>query len=73
VTCYFRHLGKIFEEAGITVTKENRNEVDMVIHGLVHTTYKDCPGTWREIKKLIAQDEKGFASALKKAWEAIKH
>jgi hypothetical protein len=30
--------------------------------------YKNCPATWREVKKRIAEDETGFVSMLKKAW-----
>ena len=68
MTCYFRHLQAAFKKAGIEVTKENKKEIDIVIHGLVRKRYKNCPATWREVKKRIAQDEDGFALALKKAW-----
>jgi hypothetical protein len=68
MTCYFRHLGAVFTEAGITVTQENRKKVDQIIHGIVGTTYKDCPGTWREVKKRLALDKSGFVSELIAAW-----
>jgi hypothetical protein len=68
MTCYFRHLGAIFTEAGITVTQENRRKVDQIIHGIVGTTYKDCPGTWREVKKRLAENRSGLISELSAAW-----
>ncbi len=68
VTCYFRHLQPIFEKAGIKVTPENKKELDRTIHRIVKVEYKNCPATWKEVKKLIAQDEDNFASTLKVAW-----
>ncbi len=69
MTCYFRHLKGVFEKAGIEVTDENKREVDKLIHGLVHKRYKDCPATWKEVKKRIAADEDGFAAELRRQWQ----
>ena len=68
MTCYFRHLGEIFTKAGITVTKENKQELDKIIHSLVKVNYKNCPQTWKEVKKRIATDEAHFIAQLKTAW-----
>jgi hypothetical protein len=68
MTCYFRHLKEVFKKAGIEVTKENKRELDRVIHGIVNVEYKNCPATWREVKKKIAYDEESFVSELKEAW-----
>jgi len=65
MTCYFRHLKPIFEKAGITITKENRQDVDRAIHSIVGTEYKNCPATWKEVKKQIAEDEENFVNMLK--------
>jgi hypothetical protein len=65
MTCYFRHLKTIFEKAGVTITKENRQDVDRVIHSIVGVDYKNCPATWKEIKKRIATDEESFVNMLK--------
>jgi hypothetical protein len=65
MTCYFRHIQHIFRKAGIEVTKGNRREIDSVIHGLVGVEYKNCPATWKEVKKRIAEDEEGFVFELK--------
>jgi hypothetical protein len=68
MTCYFRHLQPIFEKAGIKVTTENKKELDKIIHSIVKVEYKNCPTTWKEVKKLIAEDEDNFVSKLKAAW-----
>jgi len=69
VTCYFRHLQRVFSKAGIIVTDGNKRELHMTIHSLAGVPYKDCPGVWREVKKKLAADEDGFVLALKKAWK----
>ncbi|PIU58985.1 hypothetical protein COS86_06630 [Candidatus Bathyarchaeota archaeon CG07_land_8_20_14_0_80_47_9] len=68
VTCYFKHLQQVFTKAGIEVTGENKKEIDKIIHGIVRVKYKDCPATWKEVKKRIAEDEEDFVSKLKEAW-----
>lgn len=47
MTCYFRHklMKDVFTKAGVEVTKENRQEIDRVIHSLVGVEYKDCSST----------------------------
>jgi hypothetical protein len=74
LTCYFRHLQEIFKKAGIEVTDENKREVDKLIHSIVDVGYKDCPATWKEVKKRIAANEESFVSEMKEAWnKRIKH
>ena len=68
MTCYFRHLKTIFEKTGITVTKENKRDVDRVIHNIVGIDYKNCPATWKEVKKRITENEGNFGKQLKKEW-----
>jgi len=67
LTCYFRHIQHVFKKAGIEVTKENKQDIDRVIHAIVGVEYKNCPAAWREVKKRIAEDEEGFVSKLKQA------
>jgi hypothetical protein len=69
VTCYFRHLQKVFSKAGIVVTDKNKRELDKTIHSVAGVLYKDCSGVWREVKKRLAVDEEGFVVALKNAWK----
>lgn len=68
MTCYFRHLKAVFEKAGITVTKENKRDIDRVIHGIVGVEYKNCSATWKEVKKKIAENEQNFVNTLKTEW-----
>jgi len=68
MTCYFRHLQNVFKKAGIEVTNENKKEVDKIIHRIIRVEYKNCPATWKEAKKRIAEDEDNFAAELKEAW-----
>ena len=68
MTCYFRHLQQIFKKAGIEVTNENKREIDRVVHNIVGVDYKNCPATWKEVKKRITEDEEGFISKLKEIW-----
>ena len=69
MTCYFRHLHEVFAKAGIDVTKENRKELDIIIHKIMHVEYKNCPATWKEVKRKLAEDEAGFVSKLKAEWK----
>jgi hypothetical protein len=69
MTCYFRHLQDIFKKAGIEVTSVNKREIDQIIRRIVSIRYKDCPATWKEVKKRIADDEKGFVAELKTEWK----
>jgi molecular chaperone GrpE (heat shock protein) len=69
MTCYFRHLKGIFQKAGVEVTSENKKELDRTIHEIVAVRYKNCPQTWKEVKKRIAEDEEGFVAALRTAWK----
>jgi len=56
----------IFQKAGIEVTGDNKKEIDQLIHKIVGVKYKDCPSTWREVKKGIAEDEEVFVSKLRR-------
>jgi hypothetical protein len=66
MTCYFRHLNDVFDKAGVTVTKENKKDVDRAIHSIVGVEYKNCSATWKEVKKRLAEDEEGFVNMLKR-------
>ncbi len=69
MTCYFRHLKGVFDKAGIQVTSENKRDVDKLIHKIVRVKYKNCPDSWKEVKRRIAEDEDAFASELKRQWK----
>ena len=65
MSCYFRHLKEIFDEAGIEVTSINRKQGDQSINQIVGITYKDCPQAWKNLKSQIIDDEQ-------KRWEFIQ-
>jgi hypothetical protein len=65
--CYFRHLGEIFGKAGIEVVRENKKEIDKIIHALVGIDYPNCPAAWKPVKTRISEDEAAFVFALKGA------
>lgn len=70
MTCYFRHMQKIFEIAGIKITNANKGEIDRIIHKLVGIEYKNCSTTWKEVKKRLAENEERFITKLK---ESVKN
>ena len=39
--------------------------IDKKIHQIVGIDYKNCPTTWKEIKKRIAENEEDFVNILK--------
>jgi len=68
MSCYFRHLKDILDEAGIEVSPGNRKQIDQAIHQIVGVTYKHCPETWKRLKQQLTGDEQkrqAFISQLK--------
>ncbi len=49
---------------GIEVTDQNKREIDKVIHSMVNVEYKNCPATWREVKKRLTEDQDAFVQNL---------
>ena len=56
MSCYFRHMKHILDEAGVEVTPENRKQVHRAIHEIAGVSYKDCPTTWRALKEDVLTD-----------------
>ena len=54
MSCYFRHLKDIMQEAGIEVTPQNKRQVDEAIHRIMSVDYKNCSATWKALKKRVA-------------------
>ena len=67
MTCYFHHMSHIFARAGIVVTKDNKKNIDQMIHELVGVNYKDCPAAWKAIKLRLAENESEFIAVLEEA------
>ncbi|HOS40568.1 MAG TPA: hypothetical protein PLG31_12600 [Spirochaetota bacterium] len=69
MSCYFRHLTDILAESGIVVDKENKKDVDRMIHEYLGVEYKNCSDAWRAFKASVRDDDaarKKFIAHLKK-------
>ncbi len=71
MSCYFRHMKDILEEAGITVSPSNKKQIDQAFHQIVGTSYKDCPATWKALKQTYLADEKKRHELIQKLQAAI--
>ena len=71
MSCYFRHIKDILQEAGVNVSPGNRNQIDQAIHQIVGSAYKDCPGAWKKLKQQILGDEQKRQDFIKKLQAAI--
>jgi len=72
MSCYFRHMKEILEEAGVEVTKENKKDIDRVIHGLVDVGYKNCSPAWKAVKEQIKTDDKTKNRFIKRLKQELK-
>ncbi|UCF31542.1 MAG: hypothetical protein JSV26_03785 [bacterium] len=75
MSCYFRHMKDVLEEAGIEPTPENKKDVDRIIHGLVEVEYKNCSPAWKIVKEAVRGDEKlraDFVARLRQEWDKQK-
>ena len=66
MSCYFRHMKDVLEEAGVEVTKENKKEIDRILHELVKVEYKNCSPGWKAIKEQIRGDHEAKARFIEK-------
>ena len=62
MSCYFRHIKDLFDEAGVSPTPENKRCLDAAIHEALGVSYKDCSTTWAKVK--VALKEKRMRSKL---------
>jgi hypothetical protein len=46
-------MNNIFKELDIEITKENKKEIDRILHKIVEIEYKNCPDAWKKIKEII--------------------
>ena len=72
MSCYFRHMQDVLVEAGIKVTKENKKDLDRIIHKIVGVEYKNCSPAWKAVKEEIKNDEKKKRSFIKKVKSELK-
>ena len=71
MSCYFRHIKDILDEAGIEVTPGNKKKIDQTIHQIVDIPYKDCPTTWKKLKQQIMGDGASREEFIKKLKQAV--
>ena len=57
MSCYTRHLGGLFDEAGLENTRQARTEADGRIRRLLNVSEADCPVVWRELKAWLARPD----------------
>ena len=72
MSCYFRHIRDILDEAGVEVTPSNKREIDRTIHQLVQVKYKDCPRTWASLRRQIIGDEQKKQDLIRKLQDALR-
>lgn len=54
MSCYFRYLNDVFDEAGIRVTPDNKQALDQAIHTFVQVGFKSCmPDCWSKVKVVL--------------------
>jgi len=51
MSCYFRHIKGLLDEAGIQVTRDNRKALHTHIARTVGDPEADCPTTWKQVKE----------------------
>jgi hypothetical protein len=57
MSCYFRHIKELLNQAGIEVTPANKKLLDRAIHEIVGVNYKDCPSTWKALRQQVLSSE----------------
>ncbi len=60
-------MKEVFTKAGAEISKENRKEIDRIIHSIVGVEYKNCSATWKMVKERLSEDEDAFVAKLKSA------
>jgi len=72
MSCYFRHIKDLLDEAGIEVTPGNKKDIDRAFHQIVGVVYKDCPATWRKLKQEIIGNEPKRRELIQKLQNAVR-
>lgn len=72
MSCYLSHVKDILDEAGITITKANRKQIDQAIHQAIGIAYKNCPATWKKVKEEIKGNEEKRQALIKQIQIAMR-
>jgi len=57
MSCYFRHMKNILEEAGIEVTPGNRKRIDQAFRQIAGVPREHCPAVWKILKQRLVTEE----------------
>jgi len=57
MSCYTRHLTDVFETLGVENSKDNRKMMDKSIRKVLKTD-ESCPEVWKQLKAILADEEK---------------
>ena len=71
MSCYFRHMKDILDEAGVTVSPTNKKQIDQAFHQIVGASYKDCPATWKALKQTYLVNENKRKELIQKLQAAV--
>ncbi len=53
MSCYFRYITEVLNDAGIQITNQNKKDIDKAIHKIVEVEYKNCSETWKKVKEIL--------------------
>jgi hypothetical protein len=57
MSCYTRHLIDVFETLGVENSKDNRKTMDKAMRKILKTD-KPCSEVWKQLKNILADEEK---------------
>jgi len=72
MSCYFRHMKDVLDEAGIEVNKENKKYIERIIHKMMDVEYKNCSPTWKEVKENIKGNGKTRSRFIERLKESLR-
>jgi len=72
MSCYFRHMKDVLEDAGIDVTPQNKKQIDQALHEIADVGYKNCSPAWRKLKKDFINDPSGKQELIARLKESMK-
>lgn len=71
MSCYFRHLKDLMNEAGVKLTPGNKRQIDQAVHKIVGVEYKNCPVAWKALKQQVLDDEQKRRDFIEKLRNAL--
>jgi hypothetical protein len=74
MTCYFKNsrMQELFQEIGVEVTKENRKDIDEILHEMLSVDYPNCAATWKLVRSRLKEDGTGFKSRVQEALSSFR-